>query len=178
MTNEEIREARRKLGLTQEALAEMMMVDVTTVQRWEAGATEPGLTALQRLQNLFQKRPGLRHPLLDFFLSLSVPVGVLDEHAVYRRVNRPFVEFLGFGDRAEVLGHYCTEVCGIWQSEEYARVYLEPPALLFSNFESLSIQENQVFRGARKQFVHTITAVRQREFSSLLLHTIEEETLT
>ena len=174
MTGAEIKTARQGLGLTQDALAEMILVDVTTVQRWEAGITEPGLIALQRLTDFFQKRPGLKHPFLDYFLGLDIAVGVLDEHAVYRRANRRFVDVLGFSDRAEILGHYCVDICEIWTKWVVQHVPTNPEDLLYSRFESISVGGDVHLRGVRRNFVHTITAVRQVEFSSFLLHVIEE----
>lgn len=41
MEKTSIRQIRHKRGLTQEALAELMQVDVTTVQRWEMGKSSP-----------------------------------------------------------------------------------------------------------------------------------------
>ena len=41
MTNLEIKEFRKKFGLTQSALAKKLGVDIKTVQNWEAGKTIP-----------------------------------------------------------------------------------------------------------------------------------------
>lgn len=40
---ERLRSAREKAGLTIQALAEMLSVDMSTVSRWESGTREPGL---------------------------------------------------------------------------------------------------------------------------------------
>lgn len=40
MTKEELREARRRLGLTQNELAEMIGVKLNTVGKWECGAAQ------------------------------------------------------------------------------------------------------------------------------------------
>lgn len=42
MTNAELKEARRKLGHTQQRMAEAMGVPLRTYQGWEAGRTIPG----------------------------------------------------------------------------------------------------------------------------------------
>lgn len=53
MNANEIRDLRRRLGVTQETLAKLLNVTVWTVNRWEAGRVSPRgarLRALQRLE--------------------------------------------------------------------------------------------------------------------------------
>jgi transcriptional regulator with XRE-family HTH domain len=59
-------ERRKVLGLTQEALAEALLVERTTVARWEAGANTPGLWARRRLADVL-------HVPLDHVEDLLVP---------------------------------------------------------------------------------------------------------
>ena len=169
----EIKKFRMEHGMTQEDLAHKLMVDVTTVQRWETGKAEPGLRALQQLINFFLKRPSQWHPLLDALLGLRIPVAVLDEHAVYRRVNRPFVKLSGFADRAEVVGHYCVEVSPIWEqvTGQYA---VAPEMLLFSDFDEMTIADKLHVGGSMLTVTHRISALKQKDFSSLLIHQIEQ----
>lgn len=65
-----IAELRKKLGLTQARLAEMVEVEQPTVQRWESGKREPDFEALQRLADALGVEPGA------FFAdNVAVPLG-------------------------------------------------------------------------------------------------------
>ncbi|EDP73581.1 helix-turn-helix domain-containing protein [Hydrogenivirga sp. 128-5-R1-1] len=58
MTGKEIRELRKKLGLTQEEFAQLLGVGFTTVNRWENGKSEPrgqALEALEKLRTLIEE---------------------------------------------------------------------------------------------------------------------------
>ena len=52
MKPEEIRELRKKLGLTQEEFARLLGVGYTTINRWENGKSEPRGQALEVLEKL------------------------------------------------------------------------------------------------------------------------------
>ncbi len=52
MTGREIRELRKKLGLTQEELARLLGVGFTTVNRWENEKVQPRGQALRMLEKL------------------------------------------------------------------------------------------------------------------------------
>jgi transcriptional regulator with XRE-family HTH domain len=51
--------ARRRLGLTQEGLAEKLDVDPGTVLRWEKGDCVPPAKKLERLRELLPARSGV-----------------------------------------------------------------------------------------------------------------------
>ena len=55
MESKEIKELRKKLGLTQKELAARMKVDAITVSRWELGKQRPSCLAKQQLQKLSRK---------------------------------------------------------------------------------------------------------------------------
>ena len=52
MTKEQILQARRKLGLSQAAFAELMLVSARAVKYWESGERKPGKLAIQRIKDL------------------------------------------------------------------------------------------------------------------------------
>jgi transcriptional regulator with XRE-family HTH domain len=54
---DQVAQARRCLGLTQEALAEKIGVDPVTVYRWEKGLSVPPAKTLQRLRGLLPGKP-------------------------------------------------------------------------------------------------------------------------
>lgn len=60
--SEQIREARERLGMTQETLAEEIGVSRQAVSKWEMGASEPSLENLQALSQVlgveFANAPG------------------------------------------------------------------------------------------------------------------------
>ncbi len=56
MTPNEIREARKRLGLSQEAFAKELRVSFATVNRWERGHAEPQRDRLSRLKELVSAR--------------------------------------------------------------------------------------------------------------------------
>ena len=55
MTTQEIRELRKRLGMTQAQFAAALRVSVTIVSLWETGRVSPGPLAQDALQSL-QKR--------------------------------------------------------------------------------------------------------------------------
>lgn len=52
MTPEQILQARLKLGLSQSAFAELMLVSARTVKYWESGERNPSKLAVQRMKDL------------------------------------------------------------------------------------------------------------------------------
>ena len=59
MTSKEIKAVRKRLGLTQQELADMIAASQVTVARWETGLNEPKgayLKALQELRKRLKKR--------------------------------------------------------------------------------------------------------------------------
>jgi DNA-binding XRE family transcriptional regulator len=51
-----LKEVRRKLGLTQEALAHRIGVSFTSVNRWENGQTNPSPLARRQIEELFENK--------------------------------------------------------------------------------------------------------------------------
>ena len=49
-----LKEVRRNLGLTQEALAHRLGVSFTSVNRWENGQTKPSPLAQRQINELFE----------------------------------------------------------------------------------------------------------------------------
>ena len=52
MTKEQILQARRKLGLSQAAFAELIGVSLRAVKYWESGQRNPSKMAVKRIQDL------------------------------------------------------------------------------------------------------------------------------
>ena len=52
MSPSEVLQARRKLGLSQAAFAELMLVSARTVKYWESGERKPSKLAVQRMKDL------------------------------------------------------------------------------------------------------------------------------
>ena len=52
MTQNKILEARRKLGISQAAFAELMLVSARTIKYWESGERKPSKLAVQRMKDL------------------------------------------------------------------------------------------------------------------------------
>lgn len=52
--NERLRDARKKAGLTQDQVAEKVMVSRVTVSHWENGKSLPDIASLINLSNLYQ----------------------------------------------------------------------------------------------------------------------------
>lgn len=53
-----LREARERLGLTQEEVARRSGVHVTEISRMEAGKRDPKISTLRRLANALEVKPG------------------------------------------------------------------------------------------------------------------------
>lgn len=117
MEGRTIRERRRSLGLTQQALADLLDVDQGTVSRWERGVERPRPARVARLHDLIG-RSDARHlarslamlrndllpaTLLDARLVLTQGSGQAVRH--YRERGRDFGSLLGmsfdaFADRS------------------------------------------------------------------------------
>ena len=52
---EKVKELRKKMGWTQEEMAQQIDVSVSTVQRWEGKGAKPTRLARKELRRLFQK---------------------------------------------------------------------------------------------------------------------------
>lgn len=52
MTKEQVLQARRKLGLSQAAFAELMLMSVRAIKYWESGERKPSKLAVQRMKDL------------------------------------------------------------------------------------------------------------------------------
>ena len=55
MESKEVKNLRKKLGLTQKELAARMKVDAITVSRWERGEQRPSQLAERKLNKLAKK---------------------------------------------------------------------------------------------------------------------------
>ncbi|HEX5762019.1 MAG TPA: helix-turn-helix transcriptional regulator [Solirubrobacterales bacterium] len=53
-----LREARERLGLTQEEVAQRSGVHVTEISRMEAGKRDPKISTLRRLAEALEVKPG------------------------------------------------------------------------------------------------------------------------
>ena len=51
---ENIRDYRKRMGLTQEQLAERLGITLGTVSKWERGSSEPDLSYIMDLADLFR----------------------------------------------------------------------------------------------------------------------------
>ena len=81
--------ARKALGLTQCALAELLSVDVGTVSRWEVGARAPSLGQMQRIAKVLKLCPG---DVLQGFgvLSDTASLGTISSSQTFRDSSTPF----------------------------------------------------------------------------------------
>lgn len=52
MTAQQLKQARQKLGLSQSAFAELMLVSARAVKYWESGERKPSKLAVQRIKDL------------------------------------------------------------------------------------------------------------------------------
>ena len=59
MTDEEIKEWRKQMGLTQERLAQLIGVSFQTVNRWERGLSKPSNLAIGKIQVLMSSKEKL-----------------------------------------------------------------------------------------------------------------------
>ena len=58
MTDNEIKELRKRLNMTQQELANAVGVDRVTVARWEAGQKKPSNLARRQLARLAKRKGG------------------------------------------------------------------------------------------------------------------------
>ena len=76
MSSEEIKEFRKRAGLTQEVLARELGVAVSTVQKWEGARARPRGLSLKALEQFIRKTDETRlSPALPNRKSRSARVG-------------------------------------------------------------------------------------------------------
>ena len=71
---ENIRSYRKGLGLTQEQLAERLGITLGTVSKWERGSSEPDLSYIMELAELF-------HVSVDALIGFTMRGADADEEA-------------------------------------------------------------------------------------------------
>ena len=140
---ENIRDHRKKLGLTQEQLAERLNITLGTVSKWERGSSEPDLSYIMDLAELF-------HVSVDALIGFSMRGSDADTEA----------------DRIEGLDK--TEP--IWRvAEEYERALKRFPnhfrivcgaALLFQRI-GIVYKKDAELRKAQELFRHSIDLLSQ-----------------
>jgi transcriptional regulator with XRE-family HTH domain len=72
-----LKEYRRRRGLTQSALAEVLDVDPTTISRWERGRDRPALGIQRRLKSLVLSPPRNVEAALKMLIDTSDTIAVL-----------------------------------------------------------------------------------------------------
>lgn len=99
-----IREYRGRSGMTQQALADDLGVDRTTISRWERGRDEPSLSFRRRLMNLTPSyRESVVRGLIDFIDNLDGLATLLDSSFRVLRTTRTHQQLLGY-NVADVYG--------------------------------------------------------------------------
>lgn len=99
-----VKEYRARNGITQEALAEDLGVDRTTISRWESGRDEPALMYRKRIMAFTPTyQEGTIRGLIDFIDSLDGMATLLDANFRVLRTTRKHQETLRY-DPAELYG--------------------------------------------------------------------------
>lgn len=140
---ERLKELRRRKGLTQAGLAEILGVEQPTIQRWEKGKREPDLTQLLALASALDVDPGA---LID--PTIATPIGprlsVKGEVAagVWRTAfEAPPSEWQSFTGRADVnadLQHrFGLRVVGDSMNEVYPPGTIVECVSVFGNAEAM-----------------------------------------
>ena len=80
-----LKQYRRRHGLTQAVLAEVLNIDTTTVSRWERGRDQPALGIQRRLRNLVMPCTSDLEHVLKALIDTSATIAVLYD-AKYRVV--------------------------------------------------------------------------------------------
>jgi transcriptional regulator with XRE-family HTH domain len=100
-----IRTFRRSRGLTQAALAEMLLVDVTTISRWERGLAQPERAMQQMLVKLTGRQMDADHSSLKLAIENSrLPVAMLDADCRWLAVSQGRCQAIGRSS-SEIVGH-------------------------------------------------------------------------
>src|SRR4051812_40454608 len=90
MTPDEIREARKKLGLSQKAFARELGVSFATVNRWEGGHSDPQPDRLGRIKGLIAGK---------LYVTASLP----DRAFVEGASTPPAIDFEGDAERLKLV---------------------------------------------------------------------------
>lgn len=172
MEAQEIRTARLDKGFSQEKLAEIMGVDVTTIYRWEAGIVAPSLTNSLHLRDILSKFDGLKHPLMTFLLSQNEAIALIDREGVYRDANRVFLNYMCL-ESDQLIGHYATECMDFWNRYVQAEAGQAPEQLAASDIAEVTVVTDGTVSSSGRAMRHVINIVRQEQFSAVIVHRIE-----
>jgi len=109
-----VKEYRERNGVTQQALADDLGVDRTTISRWENGHAEPALGYRKRLTALTPTyQEGVVRALIDFIDDMDGLATLLDADFRVLRTTRKHQQLLGY-DVSQVYGRSCERY---WSAE-------------------------------------------------------------
>jgi DNA-binding XRE family transcriptional regulator len=109
-----VKDYRARNGITQQALAEDLGVDRTTISRWETARDEPALMYRRKLMALTPSfEEGVVRGLIDFIDNLDGLATLLDANFRVLRTTRKHQELMGY-DPGEVYGQSCERY---WSAE-------------------------------------------------------------
>jgi len=91
-----LRRERRRAGLTQARLAEMLLVGKNTVSRWETGAQEPPATRRKAIERILSDTPEVAEPKAPYG-DTSTLVRLSPEELQIVRIYR---RLMGPGDKS------------------------------------------------------------------------------
>lgn len=92
-----VKEYRKRNGITQEALAEDLGVDRTTISRWETGRDEPALMYRKRIMAFTPTyQEGTIRGLIDFIDSLDGMATLLDANFRVLRTTAKHQRLMGY----------------------------------------------------------------------------------
>lgn len=153
---EHIRSHRKKMGLTQEQLAEALGVTVGAVHKWESGKATPELTMLVQIAQFFESSVDT---LLDYGWEKH-GMGQAAEQIRLYRIGRNFDKGIPFAERA--LQKYPNSFSVVYQS-----------AVLY--FMSVLVYQGKSSVRAIELFQHSITLIDQNTDETIGIVTIQNQ---
>ncbi|MEP1208469.1 MAG: helix-turn-helix transcriptional regulator [Rhizobiaceae bacterium] len=163
---------RKKRGMTQEALARAMQLEVRTIQRWEADDVKPSIQNVHQLIEQLNKTDWQKHPIHKMILAQDGAVALLDSFAVYRQVNSRFRSLYSTWEKQDIEGEYAANLFQFWHKSIEQVSDIAPQALASSNITSIDHCMSETFGGESIPLRHQVFVIRQEKFSTMLVHEI------
>ncbi len=160
--------------MTQEALARAMQLEVRTIQRWEAGDVQPSIQNVHQLMEQLDKTDWLNHPIHEVILGQSGAVALLDSFAVYQRANSEFCRLFSTWRKQQIEGEYAGDLFQFWHKKLEQISDVGPRALAFSNITSVEFCMTEPLGDQPVSLRHHVFVVRQKKFSTMLVHEMSQ----
>lgn len=171
---EALKALRKQRGLTQEDLARALQLETRTIQRWEAGKVKPSIKNFLHVVEQLNKIDWQQHPIHKMVLNQDGAVALMDRFAFYRHINPRFRKLYQSWSPMKVEDEYAGNLFGFWKQAFEQITDIPPESLAASNITSIDHCLIEKIGQSSVSIQHQVLVVRQKNFSTFVVHEISE----